>query len=194
MGFAVFGATVMEADAHDVSGSLNGDGDAYARLVQRYQDKVAVRMWRFTRDQGDHEELVQEVFVQAYLSLPTYSGKAPFEHWLSRIATIAGYKYWKRRSVERSRPRIPVEELNQLVAQDAEEINPDKAAEALHALLDNLPPRDRLVLMLRYFEGLSVEDTAKSCGWTETMVKVQAWRARKKLKKLLEDAGVEVGK
>ncbi len=71
-------------------------------------------------------------------------------------------------------------------------MEPEEAAEILHSLLDRLPPRDRLVLMLRYVEDRSVEETAELTGWTQTMVKVQAWRARNKLKKLFEAAGLEV--
>jgi DNA-directed RNA polymerase specialized sigma24 family protein len=48
------------------------------------------------------------------------------------------------------------------------------------------------VLVLRYVEERSVEETAGLTGWTQTMVKVQSWRARKKLRKLLEEAGMEI--
>ncbi len=105
-----------EADLQDVSCCLKGDNDAYTRLVQRYQDVIAGRMWRFTRDKSAHQELVQEVFVEAYLSLKKYRAEAPFEHWLSRIATNVGYRYWKTRSRDRARISVPVEELNELAA------------------------------------------------------------------------------
>ncbi len=75
---------------------------------------------------------------------------------------------------------------------EPEDIDPSWAADTLQALLEQLPPRDRLVLALRYIEDRSVEETAVLTGWTHSMVKVQAWRARKKLRKLLQAAGVEV--
>jgi DNA-directed RNA polymerase specialized sigma24 family protein len=58
---------VSEMDQRDIAASLNGDGEAYARLVRHYQDQVAAQMWRFTRHPAVLEELVQEVFVEAYL-------------------------------------------------------------------------------------------------------------------------------
>ena len=58
--------------------------------------------------------------------------------------------------------------------------------------MDKLPPRDRLVLLLRYVEEHSVQETADLTGWTQTMVKVQSWRARQKLKKLFQESGLEV--
>ena len=61
----------------------DGDPEAYRRLIERHQDHVARILWRFSRDRRTHEELVQDVFVEAYLSLGNYRGKAPFEHWLS---------------------------------------------------------------------------------------------------------------
>jgi len=149
-------------------------------------------MWKFTRDSGDHEELVQEVFVQAYMSLAGFRGDGSFISWLSRIATRVGYGHWKTRSRERSTRSIPIEALDELVAMPADQMDAELAGKTLFALLERLPPRDRLVLTLRYVEDRSVEETAAMTGWGTTMVKVQAWRARSKLRKLMKEAGVEV--
>jgi RNA polymerase sigma-70 factor (ECF subfamily) len=180
-------------DVDDIRRCLNGDGDAYARLVRRHQDSVAGRMWRFTRDRAEHRELVQEVFVEAYTSLRSFKGRAPFGHWLAKIATTVGYRYWKTRSIERSRNTVPIEEwADRLATMETDPLEPSQAAELLQAFLDKLPPRDRLVMMLRHVEDRSVEETAALTGWTESMVKVQSWRARRKLRKLFEQAGLEV--
>jgi hypothetical protein len=74
-------------DIEDVRASRQGDPDAYRRLIERHQRRIGKIMWRFSRDPLVHEELVQDVFVNTYLSLETYREKAPFEHWLIRIAT-----------------------------------------------------------------------------------------------------------
>ncbi len=87
---------------------------------------------------------------------------------------------------------VPIEDWSQPFLQEPESLDPEKAAEILHSFLALLPPRDRLALTLRYIENLSVEQTAELTGWTRAMVKVQAWRARKKLRKLFEAAGFEV--
>ena len=68
-------------------------------------------------------------------------------------------------------------------------IQAEEAAELLHDLLGRLPPRDRLVLTLLYLEELTVAQAAERAGWSRTMVKVQAHRARKKLRALLEKTG-----
>jgi RNA polymerase sigma-70 factor (ECF subfamily) len=59
----------------------------------------------------------------------------------------------------------------------------------VHRVLAQLPPRDRLVLTLVYLQGCTIDEAATLAGWTRTMTKVQAHRARGKLKKLLESDG-----
>ena len=181
-----------DADIQDVARILDGDREAYAQVIQRHQVEIASRMWRFTRDKAEHEALVQDVFVEAYLSLAGFRGDAPFSHWLARIATNVGYKFWKDKSRSAVNNGVPIEEWAQAAATDPDELEAAQAAEVLHGILERLPPRDRLVLTLRYLEDLSVDETAERTGWTRTMVKVQAWRARQKLKRFLEQAGLEV--
>lgn len=180
-----------EADAADVRASLAGDHDAFRRLIERHQSRVAALLWRFTRDREAHAELVQDVFVEAWRALASWRGEAPFEHWLARIATRTGYRLWRRREREERITRVPLEDCPELRA--PEELEPSQAGELLHRLLGQLPPRDRLVLTLRYLEEHSVAETARLTGWSTTMVKVQAWRARAKLLRLFEQATGEAG-
>ncbi|MBN2131176.1 MAG: RNA polymerase sigma factor [Sedimentisphaerales bacterium] len=184
----------MPGDADDIEQTRQGDPDAYQRLIERHQEHVGRILWRFSRDRGVHEELVQDVFVEAYLSLGTYGGKAPFEHWLARIATRVGYRYWKERARQKQVEPFSVEEWDQVAGDEdlLETLEPDRAADLLHRLLEQLPPRDRLVLTLRYLEECDVAETARRTGWSKTMVKVQALRARNKLRKRIEQSGTEL--
>ncbi len=175
-------------DWEDVRRTRGGDPDAYRRLIERYQDHVARILWRFSRDRRVHEELVQDVFVEAYLSLSGYRRKAPFEHWLARIATRVGYRYWKERARGRQAEPFDLCEWEEAIGSSSEA---DQAAELLHRLLEQMPPRDRLVLTLRYLDQCDVAETAQRTGWTRTMVKVQTLRARNKLRKLMEQSGAE---
>jgi RNA polymerase sigma-70 factor (ECF subfamily) len=181
--------TVSEMDRRDIAASLNGDGAAYARLVQHYQDQVAAQMWRFTRDPAALEELVQDVFVEAYLSLKGFRGHAPFLHWLRRVATRVGYRYWKSQVHKRDREEALTEtSLNLAIA--PEDLSSFEAAEALYGLFAKLPSQDRLVLTLFYFEECDTNEIASRTGWNRTLVKVRLHRARKKLKALLNEAGI----
>jgi len=64
-------------DRKDVTASLEGDGEAFRRLVTKYQPTIAVQMRRFSRDSSVLEELVHDVFVEAYVSLKSYQSRAP---------------------------------------------------------------------------------------------------------------------
>lgn len=194
LGAGASDAESATADQEDIRLTQQGDPDAYRRLIERHQPHVAKVLWRFSRDRGVHEELVQDVFVEAYLSLNTFRGAAPLGHWLARIATRVGYRYWKERARLKEAEPFDLAEWDQM-ADDRdviERLDADQAASLLHGLLDQLPPRDRLVLMLRYLEGCDVAETARRTGWTKTMVKVQSLRARDKLKKLVERRGMEL--
>ncbi len=180
------------ADLRDVRRTLQGDSESYRSLLERNQDMVSAMMWRFSRDRTVHEELVQNVFVEVYLSLDTYREKAPFTHWLTKVATRVGYQYWKKQAKERSFPTVSFEEwhrIPEVVTTDQnifDALDPLEAGELLHKLLGQLPPRDRLILTLRYVEDHSVKETSRLTGLSQTMVKVQTLRARTKLKKLLK--------
>jgi RNA polymerase sigma-70 factor (ECF subfamily) len=186
-------AAFSPGDLDEVKRTRDGDADAYRRLIERHQDHVARVLWRFSRNRRTHEELVQDVFVEAYLSLSNYAGKAPFEHWLARIATRVGYRYWKERARNRTSEPFDLHEWDEATGdgQVSHVPEPDHAAELLHRLLDQIPPRDRLVLTLRYLDQCDVAETARRTGWTRTMVKVQTLRARNKLRKLIEKSGME---
>ncbi len=167
----------------DVAASLRGDGAAYARIIERYQTVIACRMTRFTHDPNAIEELTHDVFVEAYFSLPSYEAHAPLEHWLQRIATRVGYRYWKRKD---SNKTISYQQPlhDQPMMADISAGNDER--EEIAQVLEKLPPRDRFVLTLLYLESRSVAEAADLAGWSQTMVKVQAYRARRKFQKLYE--------
>ena len=170
--------------AADIAASVQGDSHAYARIVGRYQGTIARRMVRFMRDPNAIEELVHDVFVEAYFSLPRYRGDAPLEHWLQRIATRVGYRFWKR---NRGTPTVSFHERVHDRAASSTSVTTDGDSDKIAAVMERLPPRDRLVLTLLYLESHSIAEAAELAGWSQTMVKVQAYRARKKFHKLYSE-------
>ena len=186
----LLGSAVAEPDREDIRRCLNGDEEAYARIIERYESKIAAQMWRFTREHGVLEELVQEVFVEAYTSLANYKGKAPFLHWLRRIATRVGYRYWKIKTRDKDRRDTLAAHREEWLSRGKPE-SPSEAGEFVYLLLDKLPPQERMILTLLYFEQWDTAEIAEHMGWTRSLVKVRAFRARKKLKAFLEEAGYE---
>lgn len=177
---------LSEADADDVAATLAGDGEAYRRLVQRYQQEIAVQMRRFSRDQVVCEELVHEVFVEAYCSLHCYRGKAPWLHWLRKIAVRLGYRFWTKQKSRRVEVVLADEDWQQLAGTLPAPDEESDAAELVFALLAQLGPSDRLVLTLLYLDGCTMAEAAARGGWTVVGTKVRAFRARNRLKALLE--------
>jgi RNA polymerase sigma-70 factor (ECF subfamily) len=172
----------VETDLNDIRACINGDNEAYRRLVQKYEAQIARLMWRFTRDKAECERLVQDVFVEAYLSLKSYRGQGPFLHWLKKIGTRTGYRFWKER--DKARQVLSLEDFDTIEKSKQEEFDSDKAAEILHYLFARLPRADRLVLTLMYFEECGTEEIARRMGWTRAGTKMRAMRARGKLKKI----------
>lgn len=176
-----------------ISASSSGDGGSFAKLVNRYEGKVASLLWRFTRDPLVLNELVQDTFVEAYFSLRRFRAGSPFFPWLKTVATRVGYRYWRRTSREMDRRAI----LAGLCREAPRMRKPEGAsddAEYVHHVLQLLQPKDRLVLTLQYLEGCSVREIAERTGWTQSLTKVRAFRARNRLKALLtklEDGGDE---
>lgn len=184
-------STVDEYDERDLASARTGDEAAYARLVRRHQPAVAALLWRFTRDPAELDDLVQTVFVEAYFGLGRYRGAAPLAHWLARIATRAGYRFWKKRS--RREAPASLDGIDPAAATD--DADPAAAGRLAHDLLSRLPAPERLVLTLMYLEECSVRQIAERMGWTRPMVKMRAYRARRRLKaiatseRLLEKLG-----
>jgi RNA polymerase sigma-70 factor (ECF subfamily) len=181
--------SAQSEDDAAIAAVRGGDPNAYRQIIQRHQATIARRMTRFARDRATIEELVHDCFVEAYVSLPSYRGNAPLEHWLTKIATRVGYRHWKTRRRDRAR----MEKLQAEPAPLAGSAAAGDTAELVHYLLDQLSPRDRLAITLLHLEGHSVAEAARLAGWSQTLLKVQAYRARKKLRALLKQQGIDHG-
>jgi len=172
-------------DASDIAATLSGDGEAYRRLVLRYQGIISQQMSRFSRDASVREELVHDIFVEAYMSLRSYRGTAPWLNWLRKVAVRVGYRYWRSRkslAKEITLPENAWEHLRGTIPNPVESI---AAAEIVYAMLAQLAPTDRLVLTLLYVDGCTMAEAADLAGWTLIGAKVRAYRARNRLKKLI---------
>jgi RNA polymerase sigma-70 factor (ECF subfamily) len=178
-------ASAAASDWADIRETLQGSSDAYARLVSRYQQEIASQVWKYAPRPEVIEELVHDVFVEAYLSLRTFRGRAPFLHWLRKIAVRVGYRYWKSEAKRRAQTPVPTDAAAVGPTAASQHETADAAAQ-LYAVLERLSPRDRAVITLIHLEERSIAEVADLLDWSQAMVKVQAFRARRKIKKLLE--------
>lgn len=174
-------ATIDPADAESrlIRESLAGDSDAFALLVRRHQGRVFRLAGRFFRRPEEVEEVAQETFLRAWMKLGTYRAQAPFEHWLSRLCLRCAYDRLRRNRAETE----PLEDRET----EAVSADPDARLE-VERLLARLPAADRFLLILLEGEGWSVAEIAERLGWTQVNVKVRAHRARKRLRRILEES------
>lgn len=165
-------------DAKLVAASRRGDRAAFGELVRRHQAHVFRLAARLLRQPAEVEDVAQETFLRAWTRLASYRGEAPFEHWLTRICLRASY--------DRLRQRPAGRETEFVAEPVAPRPDPDARLE-VERLLAELAPADRMVLLLLDGEGWSVAEIAARLGWTAVNVKVRAHRARKRLRRRLEE-------
>lgn len=169
-----------------------GELTALDALVLRHQSSIASLLWKFTRTRADLDDLVQETFLRVVRSLGQWKPDRPFEHWLRRIAVNTGRDYCRRQSVRRRWLSEPSTTDNDAVPQpEAVDPGSDPAARAAASeakeILAQLPPDDRALLTLFHLDGWDLPGIARDFGWTHTATKLRAWRARQRLRALLEE-------
>jgi RNA polymerase sigma-70 factor (ECF subfamily) len=174
---------------------LQGKVDKFEILLKAYEHDVSrivarrVPAMRVT-------EMVQDVFVRAFFSLKTFRGIQPFRNWLGKIATRACYDFWRGEYREKEAPVSSLsadgQDWLERVAQDPSDSELEKTAarqearEVLEWVMGRLSPDDRMVISLLYFEEKTVAEVAEIMDWTESNVKVHAFRARQKMREKLE--------
>ncbi|MCX7006250.1 MAG: RNA polymerase sigma factor [Kiritimatiellaeota bacterium] len=181
-------------DAELIAQVRAGDVNAFEPLITRHREQVFAIVARHVPG-AQVSETAHEAFVRAFLSLKTYRAEKPFAHWLARIAVRTCYDFWRQ---QKRRPETPASVLDddnqewleraaQGLAREtfAHETAQREAAEVLDWALARVSAADRLVLTMLHRDGHSVADIAALLGWTQTRVKVTAFRARLKLRGIL---------
>jgi RNA polymerase sigma-70 factor (ECF subfamily) len=162
--------------------------EAIALLLPAFRRKVFGLAYSFLRDREAAEDVTQEVFIKVWRALPGYDGRASLSTWIYTIARNA--------SVSALRARRPQSSLGDPeVMQAVEAINPvppaDVMAEraAILRLVDQLPTKQRQVIMLFYMEEQSHEEVATMLAMPVGTVKTLLHRARARLSAAMGTSG-----
>jgi len=180
------------SDAEIVKAVLAGDPGRFEELVIRYQSRLFGTVRRYSRREDEVADLVQDIFLKAYSRLNSWRGDAPFEHWLMRLATNTCYDSLRRhqRNLEDHFTDLTRDEsdwLERHVAPAGPDTDDARAAKALvQKIFERLSPANRLVLTLLELEDRPVREIAAMTGWSESLVKVRAFRARAEMRKIVE--------
>jgi RNA polymerase sigma-70 factor (ECF subfamily) len=179
-------------DAH-----LQGDSEAFGELVRRYGDSLLSYLTRICRNREQAKDLFQETFRKVHEKAHTLRGNQ-FKSWLYTIATRVAMD-----SLRRSR-RVHMVSLNQQVDCDggncpqpvavaadcddpALEASKAEQQELVRKAVESLPDRQRVTLVLAYYQGLSYREVAKILDCSIGTVKTQMFRALRTLAQRLPD-------
>ena len=173
-----------------VDRARSGDNDAARELIAELYPLVAKIARAHRPRRVAEEDLCQMIFVKVFRNLTQFSAKAPFSHWVARIAVN---ECRNQLAAEKARPELRHADLSEeqtallenLAASD-EDQSPDRilvARDLVERLLEVLKPVERLVIDMLYLQEKTVAEIQELTGWTAATVKVRAFRARQKLRR-----------
>jgi len=173
-----------------------GDESAFEEIMRRYSRRVFHYASKFFRQRSLVEEAAQEVFLKAFTELGSFEGRGSMEGWLTRITTNTCLNLLRS---SKRRPESTVSDLtddettwldNNLAGAAMERHQSSErssaAADLAGRVLQGLTPEDQLVLTLIDGEDASVKEVVELTGWSESKVKVQAFRARRRMREAVE--------
>lgn len=174
----------------------DGDENAFAEIVNRYSPRVFRFASRFFNQRSLVEEAAQEVFLKAFTQLKNFEGRGSLEGWLTRITvnTCINTLRSSKRETEMTISALSEPEsdwLEQKMSNAAtiqHQANEEKliAADLVNRVLETMSADDRLALTLLDGEGYSIREISQMTGWSESKVKIQAFRARRRMRETME--------
>jgi len=171
-----------------------GSSAAFEQIVERYEAKVYNLALRFTRNQEDAEEVLQDVFATIYKKVCGFQGKSAFSSWLYRIVVNAAFMKLRKRKQQQT---ISIEDLPPLMRQNCLDHDGPYSARSdtismqhelrarLQRAIDRLPGQYRAVFILRDIDGLSNQEVGEILQLSIPAVKSRLHRSRLMLRKKL---------
>ena len=176
----------------------NGDEGAFNQVVQAYRKRILGTIARLIGRPEDVEDVGQEVFLRLYYSLDQLRAPEVFEPWLYRLTVNAAYDYLRRqkrrqesRMADLSEQQVIMADASAGVKKQDEEVRRTKVREMVQSLLGKVSEEDRILLMLKEVEGLSLKELEQVYKVSENALKVRLFRARQRVLKALESGEAE---
>jgi RNA polymerase sigma-70 factor, ECF subfamily len=176
--------------------SVQGDESAFAEIVRRYSPRIFSYSSRFFRRYDLVEEAAQEVFLKAFTQLKNFEGRGSLEGWLTRITVTTCINILRSTKPQNE---LMVSDLTEDETtwlennmSNASSVNhrseEDKliAADLVNRVLEILPPEDSLILQMIDGEGASIKEASAATGWSESKVKIKAFRARRRMREAVQ--------
>ncbi len=183
----------MEEDSVLLARVREGDREAFGELVSKHKTAVFSTIYSIIGNTQETEDIAQEVFINAYTTASTFKGKSSFSTWLYRITVNKCMDYLrKRKRKEHYEVELDKEEglkLKGLAMNSADSgyqnTERQELQEIIQKVLNSLPEKYRVILVLREIEELSYQEIARVMKVSVSKVKVLLFRARQKIKEKL---------
>jgi RNA polymerase sigma-70 factor, ECF subfamily len=178
-----------------IENAKDGDAVAFNQLVTVYRKRILGIISRLIGRPEDVEDVAQEVFVRLYYSLDQLRTADGFEPWLYRLTVNASYDYLRRikrrnesRMADMSEPQVMMADSVAGVKRNDEENEKTRTRDLVHSLFRHVSDEDRILLMLKEVEGLSLKELGAIYRVNENALKVRLFRARQRVLKAYETA------
>lgn len=183
-----------------IEDARSGDFSAFRKLVEGYQRQIYFLSLDFTGNHEDAEDVVQEVFLKAFRSLPNFRGEAKLSSWLHRIAVNTCLDFRRKPGLcETTRVEIDSEERPFQVTEEGAAGHPERQLLArdvrsrIEWAVRRLPPSEQRVFVLRRYHQFSTREVAEILERSEGTVKNLLFRSIQKLRRELANLGQEIG-
>lgn len=191
------GPSADDLDRRALERAAAGEPEAFARLVERHQERLLRVCHGFLHDPEEARDAAQEVFLKAFRKAGSYRPRGKVYTWLYRIAVNHCLNKLRRRKIVRFLPFGGGREASPDDPPELEPVDPGPGPperldarrrwEITRRALDALPKGQRAVVILARLEGLSQRRTAEVLGITEGAVESRLFRALRKLETVLEE-------
>lgn len=178
----------FRSDAHYIEQVLQGDRQAYARLIEKHKQMVFTVALRIVRNREDAEEIAQDAFIKAFQSLPAFKQESKFSTWLYRIAYNAAISKTRKKKLETAPIEVDVVENYTLdeVFENMERLDDTEQKAVVQKLFDALNEDESALITLYYYQRVQTEEIAEITGLSQSNVKVKLHRIRLKMHNVLQ--------
>ena len=187
----------MRVTPEELQSAQAGDAPAFNRIVLAYRSRVIATIGRMIGRPEDAEDVTQEVFTRLYFTLKKLREPAAFETWLHRMTVNAAYDYLRGPRGRSNRREARVAEVPEalLAVMDAvaarraqrDEREHERVREHVQELLGAVSEADRILLILREVEGLSLQEMEEIYQTNQNTLKVRLFRARQRVLKAFQN-------
>jgi RNA polymerase sigma-70 factor (ECF subfamily) len=156
-----------------------GSESAFSGFVERYQSKVRLVAYSFTRSREEADEIAQQVFVRVYFSIKGFEGRSSLFTWLHRITVNLCLEFLRKRKMIVSRQGKDCSQFSADRTPSSDKLVMQR--DFIRKLLQGIPREDRHLILLREMEGYSINQLSSATGLKQSTVKTRLFRIRRRL-------------